>query len=226
MSFVPTAEPALTVSAARATTAPIVCCVNSVRNTYVNAAGDALNVSSFVNPAVRNARTAPTGVFAKTAESATTVLAETATTARTVIFANFALIISASDAARAARNVPSSVPSAARNVRTVPTISSAAIVRCASSAAAGRVTTAKNAACAKCAWILSATTATAVRSVPMSARTAAKNVLIVLNWRCALSAVSALTASGVRETTARNAYCAKTASTRSATAAMGVPTAP
>lgn len=44
-SFAPTAEPALSASAARATTAPIVCCVNSVRNTYVNAAGDAPNAS-------------------------------------------------------------------------------------------------------------------------------------------------------------------------------------
>ena len=44
MRSVSTAQPALTVSAARVTTAPNVCCVNSVQTTYVNAAGDAPNV--------------------------------------------------------------------------------------------------------------------------------------------------------------------------------------
>ena len=45
MSFVAIAEPALTVSAEKATTVPIACYVNSARITYVNAAGAVLRAS-------------------------------------------------------------------------------------------------------------------------------------------------------------------------------------
>ena len=90
MSFAPIAEPALTVSAARETIALNACCVNSVRITYVNAAGDAPNARLSVNRAVKNVKCAQTVAFARTAESALTAWAVMETTVLTATFVNSA----------------------------------------------------------------------------------------------------------------------------------------
>ena len=87
-SFAPIAKPALNVLAARATIAPTVCYVNSVRNISVSAAGDALNASLFVSSVAKNARTVQTAAFARTAESALTAWAVMETTVQTAIFVN------------------------------------------------------------------------------------------------------------------------------------------
>ena len=198
----------------------------TVLKLYAPAVTDARNVPLSAPTAVKNVKTVRTAVFAETAAPALIVWAETVTTVLTVTFANSVWITSASDVERAARNVPLYAPSVARSVRTARMMSCAATVRCALPAAAARGTTVRNAACAKCAWILSATTATDARSAPTSARSAVKNALIALNLSCALSAAFALTVRAERETTAPNVCYVKTVWTRSATAVTGAPTAP
>jgi len=104
--------------------------------------------------------------------------------------------------------------------KTAVITSSAATVRYASNAAAARETTAKSAACVKCAWSMSVPVEMVVRSAHMSAPTAVKNVPPAPRRSCVSNAALASNALAARAISAPRADIAKTAWSRSATAVM------